>query len=112
MDKKEFHLGGGLSLKLNDCEDVYFGRVNINVWRNLMPSYTLRSGSDSNNGDLWYDDFRNDNDNLDIFLGKLSQRLGRGVYCFKRSDIGSLAYELERKGVNFNNGALYITIFK
>lgn len=112
MEQKVFNLGDGLCLKLWDCGEAYYGRVNIKVWRKLMPSYTLRSGLESENGDLWKSDFRNDSVVLNQFLDKLAQRLNRHVFLFQRSHIGSWAYILEQRGVNFDSGALLITIFK
>ena len=111
MERKVFNLGDGLSLNLYDCGDVYFGHVNINVWRKLMPSYTLRSGLDSYNGDMYKKDYRYDEDYLHDFLYKLSMRLNREVFPFNRSHIGNVASIIEKRGGDLDSG-LMITIFK
>jgi len=85
--QKEFNLGGGLSIKLNEAPTVFWGHVNINIWRELMPEGTLRSGLETVNWNLDFDDFRNDRRALNAFLDKLSKRLNRKVYLFNKSDL-------------------------
>jgi hypothetical protein len=85
--QKEFNLGGGLTIKLNEAPTVFWGPVNINVWRELMPEGTLRSGLETVNWNLDFDDFRSDRRALNAFLDKISRRLNRKVYLFKESDL-------------------------
>lgn len=87
MNEKEFNLGGGLSIKLHETSNVYWGHVNINIWRELMPEGTLRSGLETVNWNLDFDDFRNDRRALNAFLEKLGKRLNRKVYLFNKSDL-------------------------
>lgn len=87
MTQKDFNLGGGLFIRLWETSNVYYGPVNINVWRELMPEGTLRSGLETVNWDLDFDDFRNDKRALNAFLEKLSKRMNRKVSLFNKSDL-------------------------
>ena len=111
MNEKEFNLGGGLSLHLIETSNIYYGSVNINIWRELMPEGTLRSGLETVNWDLDFDDFRNDKRAMYAFLEKLSKKLNRKVYLFSKTDLDSAyAAMIEARG-----GRLYsfmITIRK
>lgn len=104
MNTKTFSLGSGLNLTLYETPELYFGPVNIKIWRELMPNGTLRSGLDSVCWDLNFDDFRNDRDNLNTFLDELSYRLGKRVELFCAADLGpALANELYSKGASLNS---------
>ena len=111
MEEKEFNIGGGLTIRLYEAPTVYWGHVNMNIWRELMPEGTLRSGLETVNWHLDFDDFRNDRRALNAFLEKLSRRLNRKVYLFQESDLPPrFVQNLKAKGGNFDS--FMITIRK
>lgn len=94
MEEKEFNIGGGLTIRLYEAPTVYWGHVNMNIWRELMPEGTLRSGLETVNWHLDFDDFRNDRRALNAFLEKLSRRLNRKVYLFKSQILRPVSYRI------------------
>jgi len=112
MEEIIIHVAG-VRLKMYDCGNVVWGDIPCQLWRELMPSSTVKA-SCRPTWALCKDDIYRDEDELDVFLSRLSNELGRRVMRLDDpSVLGERGYRLQQKGIDFSGyKEIYIMYYK